>query len=52
MIFCYGCIALQSSWNIDLSVPPLFCKIYGTGMALWKIVLSNFQTHKGSHSCL
>ena len=34
MIFRYGCIALQSSWNIALSgpiPPPLFCKIYGTG---------------------
>ena len=33
MIFRYGCIALQSSWNIALSgpIPPLFCKIYGTG---------------------
>ena len=36
MIFRYGCIALQSSWNIALSgpipPPPLFCKIYGTGI--------------------
>ena len=49
MIFRYGCIALQSSWNIALSgpnpPPPYFGKF-------WKIVPSNFQTHKGSHSCL
>ena len=53
LIFRYGCIALQSSWNIALSgpiLPPYFVKFMV--QALWKIVLSNFQTHKGSHSCL
>ena len=54
MIFRYGCIALQSSWNIALSgpipPPPYFVKFMV--QALWKIFLSNFKTHKGSHSCL
>ena len=30
--------------------PPYFVKFMV--QALWKIFLSNFQTHKGSHSCL